>query len=1072
MGGQALNPPLVSKPKESRQGSQKVAPIHSEPSDILDLKRFMWVLVLIWTLAVAAFLGWHYQFQRKNLMEIAHIQALSAFERDLMYRHWNSTHGGVYVPITDKTPPNPHLARLPERDVITPSGRKLTLLNPAYMTREVHEMAAVKYGQTGHITSLKPLRPENLPDDWECKALESFQQGAHEYSAIVVIDNKKYLRFMRPLMTEQSCLACHGDQGYKVGEVRGGIGVTVPLEPLWAIENRQFAYAAAGHGFLWLLGLVGIVLGFKRLRRSETARNMILAELNQAKDELEIRVEERTEALRKNSLLLERFFSSSVFSVAYLDTEFNFIRVNPSYAGQIQKEPAFFSGKNLFDLHLNPEREDLLRKLAKTGDPYTAHSSPMEFPDHPERGVTYWDWALQPLKDEEGNIEGLILVLVEVSQRQKAEEELRQNEALIKAVMDNLPLGVAVNSLDPAVKFEYMNDNFPRFYRTTREALADPDNFWNAVYEDPDFREEIKKRALEDCASGDPERMHWDDVPLTREGAETTFINARNTPVPGKALMISTVWDVTERKKAEEGRKKLEQQLRQAQKMEAVGTLAGGIAHDFNNILAAIIGYTELSQNDLDKSHPCQRYLTNVLTAGGRAKNLVYQILSFSRQAEQKRLPIDIAPAVKEALKLLRASIPTTIEIEQDIALELGAALADPTRIHQVIMNLCTNAAYAMREKGGILTVKLSRIELDEREASQYAELTPGSYLRLTVSDTGHGMDRGTLERIFEPFFTTKKEEGTGLGLSVVHGIIKDHGGAITVYSEPGRGTTFHIYLPTQETEQVKPVKETALALPRGNEHILLVDDEAMLADIGRRMLEGLGYQVTALTSSQEALQLFKAEPDSFGLLITDQTMPHVTGLQLAQEIANVRPDIPIILCSGFSSQTSVEDIKTAGVKRFLAKPLLAREVAWAVRNALDEAVKIERAVEAKESEGRSLLFVDDEPAILDAVKRNFHKTGFNLFAAESGEEALRIYQENKGGITFVILDLTMPGMSGQKTLEELLKFDPAAKVIIATGHIDQRLEEEMLKAGAVGFVTKPYSKEDLLKKIREIIGV
>ncbi|MFH1931093.1 MAG: PAS domain S-box protein, partial [Pseudomonadota bacterium] len=395
---------------------------------------------------------------------------------------------------------------------------------------------------------------------------------------------------------------------------------------------------------------------------------------------------------------------------------------------------------------------------------------------------------------------------------------------------------------------------------------------------------------------------------------------------------------------------KLEGKLRQAQKMEAIGTLAGGIAHDFNNILSAIIGYTELTEYEMPEGfNKAKGNLREVLKAGRRAKDLVKQILAFSRQGDQERKPLQISHIVKEALKLLRASLPTTIEFRLNIEPEIGIIEADPTQIHQVLMNLCTNAAHAMNEKGGILELSLQNVTIFEdgfasgepeksktRNLKSEILLPPGPYVTLTVSDTGHGMSAGVVERIFDPYFTTKeKGEGTGLGLAVVHGIVKSYGGAITVYSEVGKGSTFKAHFPVIEKKLVEK-EEKAEAIPAGHQRILFVDDEPVLVDIGKKMLEHLGHQVITRTSSVEALEAFRNNPDKFDLVITDKTMPQMTGFGLAKEIKRIRPGVPIILCTGFSDTTDEDKARATGINGLVMKPVVMREMAEIIKRVSD----------------------------------------------------------------------------------------------------------------------------------------
>ena len=387
--------------------------------------------------------------------------------------------------------------------------------------------------------------------------------------------------------------------------------------------------------------------------------------------------------------------------------------------------------------------------------------------------------------------------------------------------------------------------------------------------------------------------------------------------------------------------KTLEIQLRQAQKMEAVGTLAGGIAHDFNNILTPILGYSEIIAESLPAGSPLVELAREVLQAGRRARDLVKQILAFSRQTAQERSPIEVDLVVKEALKLLRSSLPTTIEIKQNIATK-ALVLADPTMIHQVMMNLCTNAYHAMRETGGTLAVALSEVNIAPEDYVTELHLTSGRYLRLEVSDTGCGMPKQIHERIFEPYFTTKaKGEGTGLGLSVVHGIVTGLGGHITVYSELGKGTTFHVYLPKYQ-EKARADDETAatvVSLSRGNERILVVDDEKVIVELIRKILESLGYRVTACCDSLLALEQMEAHPADFDLMVSDMTMPHLNGAELAQRVLAIRPDLPIILCTGFSEIINEEKAVALGIRRLIMKPVLRDDLAKVLRQVLDRPV-------------------------------------------------------------------------------------------------------------------------------------
>jgi CheY-like chemotaxis protein len=376
--------------------------------------------------------------------------------------------------------------------------------------------------------------------------------------------------------------------------------------------------------------------------------------------------------------------------------------------------------------------------------------------------------------------------------------------------------------------------------------------------------------------------------------------------------------------------------MRHSQERDAIGPLAGGIAHAFNNLLAAIIGFTEIARAKVKESDAVSS-LDKVLRAGERAKDLVSQILSFSRQRAQEFKPIKIAPVVQEAVKLLRASLPATIAISVTIDTADMVVEADPSQIHQVLMNLCANAAHAMRDHGGLLEITLSPVVLGVSGAPIHPDMNPGNYLVLSVKDNGHGMSAEVMERIFEPYFTTKQEgEGTGLGLAVIHGIIKRHGGGITVASEAGRGAEFCVYLPLSQVEAAATETRAQQQSPTGHERILFVDDELDLVEIAFQILKPLGYEVATRTSSVEALELFRAKPDYFDLVITDLTMPNMTGETLSRPLFQIRPDIPIILCPGFSRLLTKETALCMGIKDFLLKPIDYGELAIAIRKILD----------------------------------------------------------------------------------------------------------------------------------------
>lgn len=405
------------------------------------------------------------------------------------------------------------------------------------------------------------------------------------------------------------------------------------------------------------------------------------------------------------------------------------------------------------------------------------------------------------------------------------------------------------------------------------------------------------------------------------------------------AGIVAVLLDITERKQAAEEKIMLQQRLQQAQKMESIGTLAGGIAHDFNNILLPIFGFSELATMKLPPDSPIRSDLNKICKSAERARDLVRQILTFARQRETERIPIKISSILKETVNLLRSSIPTTIDISCNIDLEQDMVLADPTQINQIIMNLSTNAVHAMEDTGGTLEIILTNENINSESAKIFTELEPGQYVKLTVKDTGHGILPQLIEKIFEPYFTTKAiGKGTGMGLSIIHGIVKNYGGEIIVQSEVNKGTSFHVYLPIVKVDTYLPerVNDSGPVLT-GTERILVVDDMKISLDTIRSMLEFLGYKVTGRTSSIEALEAFKNNPKGFDLVITDQTMPNMTGKTLIKEMMAIRPDIPFILCTGFSEQIDEKRAKAIGISAFIMKPIVMEQLAKIIRSVLDK---------------------------------------------------------------------------------------------------------------------------------------
>jgi len=505
-------------------------------------------------------------------------------------------------------------------------------------------------------------------------------------------------------------------------------------------------------------------------------------------------------------------------------------------------------------------------------------------------------------------------------------QSLQESEKRLQDILNFLQTGIVVIDKDKHIVLE-ANPTAIKMLCSSREKII------GSIFSNYVFRPEkdLYSRTGQGQTLGSFEKLL-----LTQKGEKIpVIISVTSVTLEGREVILANFLDITELKEVEKEKEILKAQLFQVQKLEALGTLAGGIAHDFNNILGSIMGFAELSLCELSENSQIEYNLKKILESSHRAKELIKQILIFSRQAKQERKPLIISSIAKGAIQLVRATIPATIKVKENIEAQNKLIVADPTQIHQIIMNLCANASHAMGKKAGVLDVSISEVKFTPEPEDLYEEIEKGKYIKLTVKDTGCGMDKKVTKKIFDPFFTTKKpNEGTGLGLSVVHGIVKSYKGKITVDSEPGKGTTFSVYFPLFDREKFLEIKSSN-EIPRGSYYILFVDDEDHIVEMGKKLLEKLGNKVITSNNPIDAIKLFYENPDKFDIVITDHTMPNMTGIELALKLFAKKPDIPVILCTGYSESINRKKALSMGVKEFIMKPYSRRKIAQTIKTVM-----------------------------------------------------------------------------------------------------------------------------------------
>jgi PAS domain S-box-containing protein len=907
-------------------------------------------LILVWSCILAAILSFIIKEYHEDTIKEATSVARNYNELNLQYRRWGASVGGVYVP-ADKVTPNPYLT-VPDRDVKTTSGKSLTLVNPAYMTRMVFEtiQRESKNPIISRLVSLKPLNPVNAPNTWELEALDLFEKGViKQKSQVLTVNNKPYLQIMAAFITEQSCLNCHAHQGYKVGDVRGGVSISVPLGEYLALEEERSKSLVAGFALLWTLGTAGIAVSSRRRHLQEMIlrehtwrieaeiieRRQIQEQLEEQTLKLEEEISERrvvqeqleeqavmleeedTErqlavvALQKTEQFLNTIIESEPECVKLLDADCNLLLMNRAGLAMIDADSLKqVKGQCVLALVCDSYRDDfadLTRKI------FQGIPGDMEFEISGLKGRKVWmSTTAVPFRDETGAIVAALCITRNITELKRSEEALRTSEDRFTGIAESLADWIW--EVDAAGRFTFSSESSARILGYTADEICG-----KTVYEliDPLDVDRIKELLIEHAREKTPIKNleHWN---ITRSGTRVCLLS-NGVPIldqHGELIGYRGVdSDVTEQRM-------LERQATQQQKLESIGLLAGGIAHDFNNLLVPIFGYAEMINLLHAADEKTTSYSSTILKAAEKARDLVKRLLSFSKKQSLKVETQDLNEVITSFMMILQRTIRESIDIKLQLSPEPCMVLADRAQIEQVLLNLAVNAQDAI-DRTGSITIETGHLTFDHEYCLLHPGTVPGRYVMIAFTDTGSGIEEATLPYIFDPFFTTKPTgHGTGLGLSTIFGVVKQHEGSIDVDSKKGVGTTFTLFFPERNGEEEQQQQH---AIPEGLDKrigtILVVEDNPMVLNMVKEILENAGHRVITADEPSKALEIVKSIKETINLLVSDVVMPQMNGPELYDRITELQPELKVLFMSGYAGVVSAHKGHLREESNFISKP-------------------------------------------------------------------------------------------------------------------------------------------------------
>ena len=1045
------------------------------------LRLYMLALSLLWTLCICGSMGLTMYMHRQEILTMAHITAEANYEKDILYRQWNASHGGVYVPATPESPPNPWLAHLPERDVTSTSGKKLTMINPAYMIRQVYARANQEYQIRGNITSLKPMDPLKIPDAWETRALQALEKGAKEVSSVEVLDQKPYLRLLRPFYVEQACLKCHAQQGYKVGDIKGGISIAVPLEPFWATSRQEGVALIFGHGFVWLLGIMGITLGGRQIQQKVRAQ--------QASEQALAESEARFRDIAENT---QEF-------IWEVDPEGRYTYANPVVEKILGYPPEEVLGRYFYDF-FHPEDREALKSAAL--EVFARQEALREFSNRNLHRDGREVWRLTsgfPIFDETGRFKGYRGADVDITASKETEEALRKSEAKHRLLVNQIPAVVYEGGLDWSL--DLFDDNkigaltgYSQAEFTSRHLR------WNDLIVPADLPQ-VRAVFLQ-ALKGDGAFLR--EYRIRKKNGEIAWIQDR-----GQIIFDSGKWaekvqgvlfDITASKVAEEkilqGRQELVQaneQLEAAiERASLLATQAAAanlakseflarMSHEIRTPMNSIIGFTELL-GDTPLSEEQVGFVKSVKQSAEALLSLINDILDFSKiEAGQLTLEeVDFDPELVayEVCDMIFARLrDKPVELLCRIGDQVPAFVrGDPGRFRQVLLNLIGNAAKFTAQ---------GEIELSLQVAAEEASRVQ---LHVSVRDTGIGIPADRLEQIFEAFqqadgSTTRQYGGTGLGLSICRQLAQLMEGQVCAESAEGRGSTFHFTAWLGKSAQTTPEKRATVSL--AGKKVLVVDDNEAHLEILSHVLTAAGMRVVGLTRGEEAVAAVEEAweaGDPFHLGVLDIRMPGLDGYAVAKRLRGLPPAIPRLSLLAYSSSTDQNRVRfrEAGFDGFLLKPVKRPELLQMVARLLQgEAVAAEttapgplltqQTVQEEIKHRVRILLVEDNPVNQKLALLMLEKGGYQADLAQNGQEAVDKYAADPQAYDLIFMDMQMPvmdGLTATRTLRE--RGFVEVPIIAMTANAMREDRDKCLRAGMDDYIAKPVKREVVFDMIQK----